>query len=172
MLTLLNPTWLFAIAALSIPVVIHLWNIRPGKTLKVGSIALVEASSRKNSRSFNLLEILLLIIRCLFLLLLAVLLAQPYWSQLIKPAKSKGWVLIPKQHVHQVYQQYKLKVDSLTKAGYELHYFNTGFALIDTLKFKTMADSGKSVVKNWTLLKELGQQIPANYPLIYLPPMH
>jgi UDP-N-acetylglucosamine:LPS N-acetylglucosamine transferase len=57
----------FALAALSIPVIIHLWNIRPGKTLKVGSISLITEASKSTKRSFKLLDILLLIIRCLLL---------------------------------------------------------------------------------------------------------
>lgn len=171
MLQLLNPIWLFAITALSIPVIIHLWNIRPGKTLKVGSIAFIEAASRKSSRSFSLMDILLLILRCLLLLLLAILLAQPFWSQLTKSGKLKGWLLIPRQNIHQVYTQYKPRVDSLTKAGYELHYFNTGFAPIDTSLFKTLPDSvHNSSIKTWSLLKQLSQQIPANIPVYLFTP--
>ncbi len=170
MFQLLNPTWLFAIAALSIPVIIHLWNIRPGKTLKVGSIAFIEASSRKSSRSFNFLDVLLLILRCLLLLILAVLLAQPFWNELVKPGKIKGWVLIPKQNIHQVYTQFKPGVDSLSKAGYELHYFNTGFSKIDTTTFKTAPDSGKAPVKTWVLLQQLAGQVPAALPIYVFAP--
>lgn len=114
------------------------------------------------------MDILLLLLRCLLLLLLAILLARPFWSELTKPSKLKGWILIPRQNIHQVYIQFKPQVDSLTKAGYQLHYFNTGFTPIDTTHFKTLPDSANnSSIKTWLLLKQLSQQIPANLP-VYL----
>ena len=166
MFQLINPSWLFAIAALAIPVVIHLWNIKPGKTLKVGSIALMGAASRKSSRSFNLLDALLFILRCLFLLVLALLLSQPFWNKTTEATKLKGWVLIPRQNIHQVYSSFKPKVDSLVKSGYQLHYFNTGFVLADTAKLKNLADSAKNnPIENWVLLEQLSNRVPANLPL-------
>src|SRR3954464_3767664 len=93
----LNLIWLFAIAAVVIPVAIHLWNIRPGKVLKVGSISLIDPASRKSSRSFKLLDIPLFILRCLLLLALALLLSMPVWQKKLQAAKVKGWVLVPKE---------------------------------------------------------------------------
>jgi hypothetical protein len=167
MFNLLTPIWLTAIAALSIPVIIHLWNIRPGKVLKVGSISLMAEASRKSSRSFNLMDIILLLLRCLFLLLLALVLAGPYKNTQLKPVQIKGWILIPRQYIHQVYTNFKPKVDSLIKAGYQLHYFSDGFTAIDTAQFKTLKDSAGTSLNTWALLKQLGTTIPANLP-VYL----
>src|ERR1700743_1895371 len=121
---LLNAIWLFALAALSIPVAIHLWNIRQGKTLKVGSISLITVSSQKNSRSFKLHDLLLLLLRCLLLALLAFILMQPLWQKRINLAQIKGWILIPKESLKETYQKFKPEIDSLSKAGYEFHYFD------------------------------------------------
>src|ERR1700748_1200800 len=96
-MTLLNPIWLSALAALVIPVVIHLWNIRPGKTLKVGSIALMEASEQKSSRSIKLSDLLLLLVRCLLLALVAFILSAPFLQRYINSGSIKGWLLIPKE---------------------------------------------------------------------------
>jgi hypothetical protein len=171
LLQLTNPLWLFAIAALAIPVVIHLWNIKPGKTLKVGSIALMGAASRKSSRSFNLLDILLFILRCVFLLVLALLLSQPFWNKTAEAEKLKGWVLIPRQNIHQVYSSFKTKIDSLNKAGYQIRYFNRGFAAIDTAKLKNLADSAKgNPVEDWMLFKRLSSVVPSNLPLYVFTP--
>src|SRR5476651_1205398 len=103
---LVSPIWLFALAAIGIPVIIHLWNIRQGKTLKVGSIALFTQSSPKSSRSFKLMDVLLLLLRCLLLILLAILLAMPLWQQHLQNTKAKGWLLIPKEHLTQAYQHF------------------------------------------------------------------
>lgn len=156
----LNPIWFFALAALSIPVIIHLWNIRPGKTLKVGSIALITEASKSTKRSLKLLDILLLIMRCLLLALIAMLLAAPIWQKHLNAQKSKGWMLIPQESFKETYQQFKPKIDSLDKAGYEFHYFNKGFAKQE-LK-KVLADSSlKDTTTNanyWSLVKQLGNQ--------------
>lgn len=137
---LLSPTWLFAIAALSIPVAIHLWNIKQGKTLKVGSIALINQAAQKSSRSLKLHDLLLLFLRCLLLVLLALVLAVPTWQRNIVSAKAKGWLLIPKENISEGLHKFKPLVDSLIKAGYEFHYFNKGFVKADVTKL--LADTG------------------------------
>ncbi|MEP6750371.1 MAG: BatA domain-containing protein, partial [Bacteroidota bacterium] len=63
MFQLLQPIWLFALAGVSIPVIIHLWNRKPGKTLKVGSVALVEENILSYKKTIKLSELLLLLLR-------------------------------------------------------------------------------------------------------------
>lgn len=168
----LNPIWLFAIAAISIPVVIHLWNIRPGKTLKVGSIALVTAAAQKSSRSFKLNDVLLFILRCLFLLTLAFLLAAPFWQRNHATAKTKGWVLIPKANLKETCKNLKFIVDSLAKIGYEFHFLDESFKSFELNK--TLNDSllkDKPEVKNyWSLVAKLNEKLPPTLPVYLLTP--
>ena len=157
----LNPIWFFALAALSIPVIIHLWNVRPGKTLKVGSISLITEASKSSSRSFKLLDILLLLLRCLLLTMLAMLLAAPVWKKNVLAQKATGWVLIPKEIFKETYQKYKPTVDSLNRAGYEFHYFDKGFAKAD-LKVIKVDSSLKDTPTNsnyWSLVKQLESKV-------------
>jgi len=161
----LHPTWFFALAAISIPVAIHLWNIRKGKTLKVGSIALITAASQKKTVSRRLSDILLLLLRCLLLILIVFILAIPLWNRSDSP-KIKGWVLIPKEDVKEAYQKFKLKIDSLTKAGFEFHYFNKDFAKADFNK--ALADTTHYQSLNasyWTLIQQFNGQIPSSLPV-------
>src|ERR1700761_1390939 len=102
----LHPIWFFALTAVSIPVAIHLWNTRKGKTLKVGSIALITAASQKKTVSRRVSDILLLLVRCLFFSLIAFILAMPFWNR-SNNASKKGWILIPKETVKEVYQKFK-----------------------------------------------------------------
>src|SRR4051812_26169096 len=118
----LNPLWLFAIAAVSIPVIIHLWNIKSGKTLKIGSIALISAAAKKSSRSLVINNKLLLAVRCLLLIILALLLSMPVWQSRFDNSKTKGWLLIPRENLSESYRKFKPLVDSLTRAGYQFHY--------------------------------------------------
>ncbi|MCQ6960193.1 BatA domain-containing protein [Mucilaginibacter aquariorum] len=168
----LNPIWFFALTAVSIPVIIHLWNVRPGKTLKVGSISLITEASKSTRRSFKLLDILLLILRCLLLALLALLLASPVWQNAASLQKAKGLLFIPKENLKETYTKFKPQIDSLNKAGYEFHYLNSGFAKNDLTKI--LADSslkdttGKA--NYWTLIKALDRQIAATTPVYVFTP--
>ncbi|MFD0763635.1 BatA domain-containing protein [Mucilaginibacter lutimaris] len=161
MMQFLNPAWFFALAAISIPVIIHLWNIRPGKTLKVGSISLITEASKSTSSSFKLLDILLLLLRCLLLALLAMLLAWPVWQKAASTQKVKGWLLIPKENFKETYQKFKPVVDSLNKAGYEFHYFDRGFAKKDLYKLltdTTIKDTAANV-NYWSLVRALDSRV-------------
>lgn len=136
--------------------------------LKVGSISLITEASKSTRRSFKLLDILLLILRCLLLILIAVLLAAPIWQKYRDTRQAKGWVLIPQEVFKETYQQFKPTIDSLDKAGYEFHYFNRGFA---KQELKTiLADSSlKDTAANtnyWSLIKQLETRV-GNTP-VYL----
>lgn len=162
-----SPIWLFALAAIGIPVIIHLWNIRPGKTLKVGSIALFSESSPKSSRSFRLMDILLLLFRCLLLILLALLLAAPLWQRQLNNSRAKGWILIPGGGYPYVQRNYKPRLDSLLKQGYEYHTFNSSFAKLDTsAKAKTNIDTVPDNNLNyWQLIKQLNTKVSPSTPI-------
>jgi hypothetical protein len=165
----LNPIWFIATGAVLIPLVIHLWSVKSGKVLKVGSISLMGEALRQSSRSFRLQDILLLVLRCLLLMLLAVLLALPFWSRLIDNSHTKGWVMIPKERFKETYARFKKPVDSLTTAGYEFHYFDAGFAranLPEVLRDTTKVGD-TSVANYWDVLKRLNGKAPANVP-VYL----
>lgn len=169
MLQLLNPLWLWAIAGIIVPVLIHLWHIKTGKTLKIGSIALLGESAKQSSRSFRITDWLLLLLRCILLLLLAFLLTEPLWQKQAEPAKTKGWVLIEKEPVKEVYAHFKPQVDSLLKAGYELHQFDASFKAIKLEE--VLKDTSKALNNNpnpprsyWSLLKLLQQQLSKKLP--------
>lgn len=117
----LYPIGLVALAGLIIPLLIHLWNVKQGKTVKIGSIALLGESSRASSKSFRINDWLLLVLRCLLLALLAFLLAQPYLKKNISGNSKNGWILADKATFPQVFKTHKKTIDSLLKKGYEIH---------------------------------------------------
>lgn len=162
----LHPIWFFALTAISIPVAIHLWNIRKGKTLKVGSIALITAGSQKRTVSRRLSELLLLLLRCLLLILLAFILAIPLWNRSNNSLKTKGWLLIPGEGAKEAYQKFKPKIDSLIKAGFEFHYFDKGFVKADLNKvLADMTRHSNSDASYWTLVQQLDGQIAPSLPV-------
>jgi hypothetical protein len=110
----LQPIWLVAMAGVVVPVIVHLWNDRRGKVLKIGSIALLERSSRRLAWSRRISQWWLLVLRCLVVAAAALLLAGPYR---LRNAAGKGWVLVDGGHGG----PYRRRIDSLVKAGFEEH---------------------------------------------------
>lgn len=164
MLQLLHPIWLLAGAAVIIPVVLHLWNTRQGKVLQVGSVQLMQHNARQSSINLRLTDRWLLLLRCLLLLLLALLLAQPVWKSSSTSHTIKGWVVLEPVNSIETYTHFKPAIDSLLHAGFQLHYFQPGFAIADTATLAAVSnDTATSSYR--TLLPDLLQKAPANASL-------
>lgn len=170
MLQLLNPIWLFGIGGILIPLMIHLWNVKTGKTLKVGSITLMGESSRQNSRSLKLTDLLLLLLRCLLIILLSMLLAEPVWQSAAKEEKNKAWVLVEKDAFPETYSNFRNDIDSLLSAGNELHLFQPGFekADLEVMVKDTFPADTSAMRSYWSLIRLMEQQIPlGSKPFIF-----
>ncbi len=76
-MTFLNPTYLWALFALAIPLAIHLWSKKEGRTIKIGSIKLLDESDSKKSSSIQLNELLLLLLRLFLITILILIIAEP-----------------------------------------------------------------------------------------------
>ena len=173
MFQLINPLWLFAIGGISIPLIIHLWNIKKGKTLKIGSISLLGESSRQSARSLKLIDLLLLFLRCLLLIIVALILAGPLWNSKINTSANKGWILIEKQNLKETSSQFKKEIDSLSKLGYEFHFFEPGFQyakLEDALNENKSEIGSEQLLPYWSLIKLLEDEIPENTQVFLFTP--
>jgi hypothetical protein len=107
-MTFLNPSYLWALTGLAVPLAIHLLSRKEGKIIRVGSIRHVEESNTSQFKSVRLNEILLLLLRMLLVTLLALFMSG---AQCSGPASAKKLV----------YAERGVNVDSLTAKGYELH---------------------------------------------------
>jgi hypothetical protein len=152
---------LFALAGIIIPLVIHLWNVKQGKTIKIGSIALLGESSSASAKSFKINDWLLFVLRCLLLVLLAFLLAQPYLKKTTAINGKTGWILVDKNNFPQVFKTHQKKIDSLLKKGYEIHDFNVGFLPITLIDTTTNQIRQYNNLNYTTLLSAAGQIVPA-----------
>ena len=74
-----NPTYLWALLGLLVPLAIHLWSKKEAKTIKIGSVQLLDESNSRQSSSIQLNEWLLLLLRMLILALIVLLMAGPQW---------------------------------------------------------------------------------------------
>ena len=166
MLQLLQPIWLFALAGLSIPVIIHLWNQRPGKTLRVGSVILVAENMVLHKKNARLTELLLLLLRCLLLACIAIALAAPLWRKQ-ENKTAKGWILMGRTKLITAYDHFKPEIDSLLHAGFEFHYFEEDFAKADFQKaLQTQNDTFPvKPLSYWGIISLLNEQADAKLPL-------
>ena len=173
MLQFLHPLWFAGLATLLIPLIIHLWNRQESRLIRVGSIRWLKSSeiaakqpSRTGSRSLRNLQLndlLLFFIRCLLLVLLVLLMAEPHW--LVSRSARPDWVMFsPELAEDKTVMQ---KVDSLRQAGYMAHFFSPGF----TPYLPEAADTvAQPAVDGWTLLRELEQRRSEfNRLVVYVP---
>lgn len=135
--------------------------------LKIGSVALLTQDTVRNTSSIKLHDLLLLLLRCLLIILLAMLLAQPQWAA--NKNKQAGWVLIDKTDVQQTYAHFKPQVDSLLNAGFEFHYFNNGFEEGNLQQAVTEKQDSAALqhISYWGLLSRLNKTSNTSKP-IYL----
>jgi hypothetical protein len=154
-----------AAAGISIPVVIHLWNIRQGKTRKIGSIQLLARTAQQSTRSLQLTEWFLLLLRCLLIILIALFLAKPYW----KTNTQKGWVMVEQEDAAQAYSHFKPLIDSLLNAGFTLHRFEKGFEETELSAVVNKKNNTEIINKPsyWQLVTLLDKQLSPGMP-VYL----
>jgi hypothetical protein len=159
MLQLLYPLGLFAAIGVLMPILIHLWNIKSGKTLKVGSITFLGAASNQRSTSFRITDWPLLLLRSLLIGLIAFLLAEPAYHKKLANQAQAGWILVEKANFKKLWRSNRKQLDSLIVKGYEVHDFDVNFAklvLKDTMT--TFSRSANPALSYYSLLKQLDSE--------------
>ena len=76
-MTFLNPLLLFALASLSVPIIIHLLHRRKFQKVVWAAMRFLKLSVEQNRRRMRMEDLILLVLRCLLLALLALALARP-----------------------------------------------------------------------------------------------
>jgi len=96
----IEPAFLWASLALVIPVAIHFWHQKRGKLLPWAATRWLTEREQQQSRGLKLDNLWLLLVRCLALILLAVLLAQPLLNWLDKePTVRRIHLVQPNERV-------------------------------------------------------------------------
>ncbi len=153
MLQLLSPAGLWALAALALPVAIHLWR-RPPRTVRLGSLRFLETLPRR-LHDLRWRERALLAARLGLLALLALLVAGPRW-QARPPRGPQHWVLLDPTALP--------AEGSLKRAGSETRWLAPGFP----------TTSGTPPVQAapdlWSLLREADAELPAGSVLTVFSP--
>ncbi|TKB96924.1 BatA domain-containing protein [Pedobacter cryophilus] len=163
----LYPIAFFAIIGIIVPIMIHLWNVKQGKTLKIGSIIFLGESSSKSSRSFKITDWLLLLLRCLLILIIAFLLAEPFINDKLVANGDKGWVLIEKEQIKNLSKTNLKEIDSLTQSGFEIHDLNINFPALNLKDTASWQETNTTKLSSSSLLKQLNTQLPAGFKVYW-----
>jgi hypothetical protein len=162
MFQILYPLGLLAALGIIIPVIIHLWNIKSGRTLKIGSVFLLGTPTNQRSRSFRVQDWLLLLLRISLIVVAAFLLAEPIYYKTQERSEQSGWILVEKAQFSKIWKQQNQKLDSLLKAGYEIHDFAVGFSKIDIKDSSTVFSiPGSNKLPYHALLRQLDHIHPS-----------
>ncbi|TPE45444.1 BatA domain-containing protein [Pontibacter mangrovi] len=157
-MTLTAPYFLFAASAILIPIAIHLWNKRQGKTVKVGSLRWLEASASSRWSSIKLNNFWLLVLRCLILILLAVALAQPVWEHQAQEQRGAKAIVVGEELLYKsALKLIQPTIDSLLQRGYTLRKYTPGLAQVPQEAWQQISrrttDSTLRTTQNyWALL--------------------
>lgn len=80
-MTFLNPIFLWASLAIAVPIIVHLFNFRRPKRVQFSDISLVREVKKSVVKKLKLRQWLLLAARCLALLALVFVFANPVWKK-------------------------------------------------------------------------------------------
>ena len=93
-MSFLNPIMLFGLAAVSVPIIIHLLNRRKFQKVVWAAMKFLQISVEQNQRRMRVEDMILLALRCLLLALLALALARPSppfpKRRCLRPIESHG----------------------------------------------------------------------------------
>lgn len=107
----LNPAFLFALFAIAIPIVIHLFNLRRFKKIAFTNVRFLKEIHQETQSKAKLKHIMVLISRILAIIFLVLAFAQPYISS------STTLVTPGKQNVVSIYVDNSFSMDARTSEG-------------------------------------------------------
>lgn len=118
----IQPLFLWGIGAVVIPVVIHFWHQKRGKTLAWAATRWLQEKNQQQQRGIKLDNLLLLLLRCLVVILLALLLSQPILTGLTKPVAVAKIHLVQPEKV--VVDNYRFELEEAIKKGEAVYWIN------------------------------------------------
>ena len=141
-MSLLAPLGLLFLLAITVPIIIHLLNPDKGKRVLLGSIQFLEKVKPTQQPSYRIKHWLLLLLRCLLVVLLALLLAR--WT-LPMTIGNKSYVLVPKDWPAHFSEQQQSEFEQLQFQGAEVAYFEGGFETVAEILAGLPLNAEKSI---------------------------
>ena len=157
----LYPLGFAAAAGILAPVLLHLWRREQWKILRVGSVRLFSAAKTPRINRIRINNWPLLLLRCLLVLLLMLLLADPYMDLSQPKASEKGWVLLGRGYQDGLDSTQRSRMDSLLRGGYAVRAFEPGFRPIEPGAGDTV-----SAANPFRLIRNLNETVPPEFPAV------
>ncbi|TDB60807.1 BatA domain-containing protein [Arundinibacter roseus] len=116
----INPAMWWAAAAVAIPIAIHLWHQKKGQLMPWAATRWLLEKNQTPQRGLRLEKWLLLLLRCLLVLLLAMILAEPFLK------KNDSSATLPTVHLVQpdefILENYRFELTKAQQDGDELRW--------------------------------------------------
>jgi len=154
----LNPTYLWALLGLAVPIAIHLWGKKEGRTIKMGSIQFFKESDPKKTSSISINEWWLLLLRILIIGIIVGILAEPA----LQKKKSKNEVAYVIEPSIALDADFKDLVDSLD-LGHDLKLLQKGFPDLETEDL----DSANNTTSDYWQLANQMEKLPADSIVVF-----
>ena len=136
-----NSAWLWAASAISIPIAIHLWNARKGKPMPWATIQFLQEKENQTSRGLQLDHILLLVLRCLILIIIAFLLAEPIQNAIYTDDSiSKIHLVAPSQNV---VEDFRFELSQALEQNEEVYWLNSSAEELTSLENLPVSENQK-----------------------------
>ena len=163
----LAPFWLAALAALAIPVFLHLRRQRLGRRIQVGSVRHLSGAALPRRRRLRIRDPWLLALRLAILTALVLALAGPALTRRLQP---QHWAVLSPELAGS--SGAAPVIDSLRRAGAEIRLLAPGFPKVGSrgaTGARTEARAG-GALDFWSLLAAADAELPAGSNLVAVVP--
>lgn len=165
-MTFLEPFLLWGALAIAIPVAIHFWHQKRGKLLPWAATQWLTEKNQQQSRGLRLDNVLLLVLRCILLLLLALLLAQPLLNGFGKETAIQRVHLVQPDAL--ITANFRFELDEALKKGEKTYWIaETPEPLTDT-PGATSPPGGQAPRLNPLTLQTAIDKLPAENTELHL----
>ncbi|MFD1144239.1 BatA domain-containing protein [Larkinella insperata] len=153
---LLQPLMLWGAGAVVVPVIIHFWHQKKGKTLAWAATRWLREKDQQQQRGIRLDNLLLLLLRGLMVVLLAFLLSQPVLNGLTKsPAVQKIHLVQPDPLLA---DNFRFELESALKKGEKIYWITAS-----TEPVKNLSERPDEGVFTTTALQSAINELSRNF---------
>src|SRR5690606_33644345 len=93
-MTFLNPAILFGLLAVSVPILIHLFNLRKVQRMEFSTLMFIKELQKTKLKRIKLKQLILLALRCLAIIFLVIAFSKPVFEGIAGDSSGQKTVLI------------------------------------------------------------------------------
>ncbi|HSJ69900.1 MAG TPA: BatA domain-containing protein [Anditalea sp.] len=161
----LQPLLLWGAAAITIPILIHLWHRRKGKKIQWAAMRWLTDKEDQPKKGFKPDHLLLLFLRMLIILIVVFFLSQPYLQNLSEDVITENIHFVEPNRA--LVNEYRFELEQAISGSEKLYWMDSELSPITSLDEVSQIESGKDKA----LMEALTQLIQPHHELhLYLSP--